>query len=157
GALGKEATVAEPRLDASLDDLRSDLQRMLVQAGLWPREAAAMVDTWRDSWFEEGTRVFYIVPRGEVDRILPLEITPAPERTARVFVGRMEVITPAIERSVDDAIRKNDADALARYGRFLGAATDRLLAKADAPRKLQIRQVTNAALQRYVRRMNVCE
>jgi hypothetical protein len=34
--------------------------------GLFPKEAHAMVDTWRDSWFEEGTRAFYILPASEM-------------------------------------------------------------------------------------------
>jgi hypothetical protein len=34
-------------------------------------KAAAMVETWRDSWFEEGTRLFYFLPQVTVDRILP--------------------------------------------------------------------------------------
>jgi hypothetical protein len=28
------------------------------------------VDTWKDSWFEQGTRVFYIVPSRTIDSIL---------------------------------------------------------------------------------------
>ena len=50
--------------------------RMLVANGLYEKEAAAMVETWRDSWFEEGTRLFYIVPQASIDAILPLDITP---------------------------------------------------------------------------------
>ena len=37
-----------------------------------------MIDTWRDSWFEEGMRIFYILPRKAVDGVLPLKITPSP-------------------------------------------------------------------------------
>jgi hypothetical protein len=35
----------------------------LVEFGLYRKEAEPMVETWRDSWFEEGIRLFYIVPR----------------------------------------------------------------------------------------------
>ena len=71
---------------------------MLLANGLYPEEASAMIDTWRESWFEEGTRLFYIVPRPAIDAILPLAITPAPSAIARVFVGRMELVTPATEQ-----------------------------------------------------------
>ena len=64
--------------------------------GLFAKEAAAMVETWRDSWFEEGQRLFYIVDRRDVDDILPLDVTPAPAAVARVFVGRIELITPSV-------------------------------------------------------------
>ena len=37
------------------------LEKTLVAHGLYPREAKAMVESWRGSWFEQGTRLFYIV------------------------------------------------------------------------------------------------
>jgi hypothetical protein len=153
-----EVSLDAPALTGNLDTLRADLQRTLVKAGLFDREAAAMVDTWRDSWFEEGTRMFYIVPRRTVDAVLPLEITPAPDNLARVFVGRMEVITPATMSAVDRAIRGNDATVLARYARFLGPVTERLLAKGTTAASAErIHQLTNAALASYARRSMICE
>jgi hypothetical protein len=156
--VGREVSFDEPAFNGSLDSLRSDLERTLVRAGLYEREAAAMVDTWRDSWFEEGVRVFYIVPRRTVDTVLPLEITPAPDNLARVFVGRMEVITPATIATVDGAIRRNDAASLERYARFLGPVTERLLAKGTTAANAEsIRRLTNAALASYARRSMICE
>jgi hypothetical protein len=153
-----EVSLDAPALTGNLDTLRADLQRTLVKAGLFDREAAAMVDTWRDSWFEEGTRMFYIVPRRTVDAVLPLEITPAPDNLARVFVGRMEVITPATMSAVDRAIRGNDATVLARYARLLGPVTERLLAKGTTAASAErIHQLTNAALASYARRSMICE
>ena len=35
-----------------------------------------MVATWRDSWFEEGMRVFYLTPRSVVDSVLPFISRP---------------------------------------------------------------------------------
>jgi hypothetical protein len=74
------------------------LDEILIARGLYPKEARAMVATWRDSWFEEGTRIFYVVPRPAIDAILPLEISPAPTEVARVFVGRLELLTPRTPR-----------------------------------------------------------
>ena len=56
------------------------LQKTLVAHGLYPREAKAMVDSWRGSWFEQGTRLFYIVSGEAVDAILPLQINPKPSK-----------------------------------------------------------------------------
>ena len=78
-----------------------------------------MVETWRDSWFEEGTRVLYLLPQSIVDGVLPLDIDPKPADTTRVFVGRMELVTPEIESEVAQAIRVNDRATLQKYGRFL--------------------------------------
>ena len=49
------------------------------------------VETWRGSWFEEGSRVFYIFPRALLDTILPLSIEPQHAKTVRVFVGRINL------------------------------------------------------------------
>ena len=45
-----------------------------------------MIETWRDSWFEHGSRLIYIYPESEIDSILPLDIKPAPVRTVRVVL-----------------------------------------------------------------------
>jgi len=78
-----------------------------------------MVETWKSSWFEEGSRLIYIVPREFVDNVLPLAIDPAPEQVVRVFVGRLEIVTPTTVKAVKTAIAANDNAALDRYGRFL--------------------------------------
>jgi hypothetical protein len=87
-----------------------------------------MVETWRDSWFEEGTRLFYIVSRKAVDAILPLDVTPAPAAIERVFVGRIELVTPTTEAVVRDAISANDTATLRKYSRFVDAIAGRILA-----------------------------
>src|SRR5439155_13943611 len=87
--------------------------------GLFAKEARAMVETWQDSWFEEGSRLIYIVPSRGVDAILPLQVEPAPSQTVRVFVGRIELITPEIQRPVESAIARSDWSTVDRYSRFL--------------------------------------
>ena len=114
-----ELRIERPVLNGTLASLKEDLRGILIKRGLYPREAAAMVETWRDSWFEEGTRVFYLVPQATVDRILPLDIDPKPANITRVFVGRVEVVTPEIESEVTAAIRAKDQVTLRKYGRFL--------------------------------------
>jgi hypothetical protein len=112
-------TLDRPELNGSSSQLKADLERALIARGLYPKEAAAMIDTWRDSWFEEGSRLIYILPESAVNAMLPLRIEPAPARTARVFVGRIELITPETKRAVQDAIATSDKHTLALYQRFL--------------------------------------
>ena len=158
GAFRGEAVLELPAHVGSVGRIRGDLERMLVEAGLYPKEAAAMVESWRDSWFEEGTRVFYIVPPKAVDAILPLTVEPVPARVVRVFVGRMELITPDIERTVETAVIANDATVLERYGRFLSPITDRILAThQDAVTKHRTRKATDAAFAAFLRRVTTCE
>jgi hypothetical protein len=72
----------------------AELERILIARGLYPKEAQAMLNTWRDSWFKEGTRLFYIVPAKMIESILPLDINPKPTGIVRVFVGRVELGRP---------------------------------------------------------------
>jgi hypothetical protein len=122
---GDRVTLSRPRA-GSVDALRTDLETMLTASGLYPREAKAMVETWRDSWFEEGTRIFYVIPRTVVDERLPLTISPAPAEVSRVFVGRLELITPDIKDDVERALANNDLDTLSSYGRFLDSIVRQL-------------------------------
>ncbi len=92
----------------SLDELAAILTRVLVEDGLYQREAEAMVATWRDSWFlEPGTRLFYLVPQPLTDELLPLQISPSPAETVRVMVGRMEMMTPSDESRIHDAVAQS--------------------------------------------------
>jgi len=119
GPLRDLASLSQPSLDGSLDSLSSALEGFLISQGLFPDEAHAMIETWKSSWFEEGSRLIYIVPRPFVDSVLPLHVNPAPANTVRVYVGRLELITPATQQAVQSAFGSNDRATLAKYSRFL--------------------------------------
>lgn len=125
--VSNEATVDRPTLGASLDSLAENLENALVEQGLFRKEAQAMIATWRDSWFDEGSRVIYIVPANTVNAVLPLQIDPVPAQLTRVFVGRIELITPEAMHSVEAAITANDRSLLDRYGRFLDPILKRIV------------------------------
>ncbi len=135
GPLREEAILDSPALTATVDSLDRDLERILVAQGLYRDEAQAMLETWRHSWFEEGSRLLYIVPRRFVDAIVPLSINPAPAHVARVFVGRLELVTPATERAVELAFASKDGVALAKYGRFLEPILKAMIQKESSPPK----------------------
>ena len=119
GATADQLVLQPPDLTGNLESLLADLEGVLMDQGLYPDEARAMIETWRDSWFEEGTRIIYIVPRTFVDRILPLSIDPPPSQIVRVFVGRLEIMTPATINAVKSAMAAHDETMLNKYGRFL--------------------------------------
>jgi hypothetical protein len=126
GVIEDAVTLDPPSLDGSLPVLRYDLETALIAQGLFPREAQAMVETWRDSWFEEGSRLIYIVPPRAIDYAVPLQVEPVPSQIARVFVGRIELITPETKRSVEEAIAKSDSSTIDRYARFLDPILERI-------------------------------
>jgi hypothetical protein len=138
--IGDVVTLDPPSLDGSLAQLQLDLEAALVAQGLYPKEAQAMVDTWRDSWFEEGARLIYLVPAPAIDAILPLHVEPAPSQTARVFVGRIELLTSKTTRAVEEAIAAGDRTTIDRYSRFLDPILTRIVS-GNAAKIQDIEQV----------------
>jgi len=86
-----------------------------------------MLESWKDSWFEEGSRLIYIVPNSFVEKILPLSIEPQPTAVHRVFVGRMELLTPATQNAIETAAAARDKATLAKYGRFAAPMIEMML------------------------------
>jgi hypothetical protein len=116
------------------------MKKALTEEGLYEREAAAMVKTWRESWFEEdGLRVFYVLPRAWTDETLPLTLEPKPRETVRVMVGRAEIIPPSTQwELLKQIVRYSGGDSETRQqavaavkesglGRFLQPAVQKAL------------------------------
>ncbi len=143
GDLGRggasEVVLARPEPGPGIEPLERDLEKILTTQGLYGAEAKAMIETWRGDWFEEGLRVFYILPRRRTDEVLPIAIEPAPKDLVRVFVGRFELITPdreaAIRKEVgrlsdpSPAVRAEAEAAIRRQGRFAEPVLRRAIAE----------------------------
>lgn len=112
-------TLDPPELTAGVTAVQRELAAALTAAGLYQKEAAAMIETWRDSWFEEGMRLFYLIPRPEIDNMLPLKVAPSPVTTTRVFVGRVEVLSPYRRHTIETALAQSDTTTLSKCARFL--------------------------------------
>jgi hypothetical protein len=151
-ALNGDSRIARPLLDKSLDQVYSQLGQSLQAHGLYEKEAKAMISTWTDSWFEEGLRVFYILPRRLTDEILPLRIDAPAQEIVRVLVGRAEVVTPEMERDVrrqvtllrspSENVRQTAREELMRRGRFYEPILRSILAnEPDASVRAQIEQL----------------
>jgi len=146
GAVRDQALVEPPPLTAAADSMLQELEGILIARGLYVDEARAMIATWRNSWFEEGSRLLYILPAQAVSAILPLAVSPAPVSTVRVFVGRLELVTPATERAVEQAFAAHDQPALDKYRRFLEPILNAMMANAhaDPPRTQELRGYLNS-------------
>ena len=138
-------TLRSPSLNASFPQLRHDMESALVERGLFPKEAHAMLETWQDSWFEEGARLIYVLPVSTIDAILPLEIEPAPAHIERVFVGRIELVTPETKRSLESAIARSDWATIDRYHRFLDPILWRIYGNPSRVREIELSYRTHAA------------
>jgi hypothetical protein len=136
-------TAPLPGEDA-VSHLKQAVADALIKAGLYPKEAQAMVDTWERSYFRnDGLRILSVLPRPEVDAAIPIDITPAPQQLVRVMVGRVEVLTPDGERRLEKAVTdlgsedSKDREAaeaqLAKFGRFREPVLRRVMALTQRP------------------------
>ena len=95
---------AQP-LDRFVDAIADDVAGRLVESGLYAKEARAMVNTWRTSYFRtDGLRVLFVLPQSWTDQYIPLRINPQPEAIVRVMVGRIELLTQERERRAEAAV-----------------------------------------------------
>ena len=144
-AIDFDASTGLMPLSSVSEKLAGAMKQSLVSAGLYPREAAAMVKTWNDSWFQEdGLRVLYILPRAWTDETLPLKLDPAPRELTRVMVGRAEVIAPAAQQKLaltlarasrgDEKAQDEMVSELRKLGRFAEPALR--LANDKAPAEM---------------------
>lgn len=83
------------------DRAMTEIQDALVNAGLHFDEAAAMLATWKNGYLKvPGLRLLSILPRRNVDEILPLTISPTPDKLTRVFVSRIEILLDTEEKAI---------------------------------------------------------
>jgi hypothetical protein len=161
GGRGVFRYIPEMRPDQSLDHMIPDMQNAepltdftthvgdalaarLEASGLYAKEARAMVNTWRSSYFQsEGVRVLYVLPQTWTESFIPLQITPRPDNLVRVMVGRVELLTPAREQEIASAVRRSsDTDTMRRahalatlyaQGRYIEPILRRLLRVSSDP------------------------
>jgi len=68
-------------------DAVEELVGQLKDAGLNEDEGKSLADVWRKAFFEtEGVSVFYRLPQEVYDQMLPLTISPKPEKTVRTLL-----------------------------------------------------------------------
>jgi hypothetical protein len=136
--------VSIPKSPAKQEALETEVRDALIRAGLNRDEAFAMVATWKHQWFgEQGTRMLVILPQSLIDSALPLSITPTPDKTTRVFVSRLEVLTPERRAWLEGVVRKHESNPDAPefwaevkpLGRFRDAALQLVREKPVVTRK----------------------
>ena len=113
---GQSAPIPTELKDISIDELRKQMTKHLVAAGLYDKEAVAMVNTWNDSWFQEqGQRCFYLVPQDLTNTVIPLRIEPAPDQMCRVMVGRLEIMSPTEEKRLMEVVQASATERARQY------------------------------------------
>ena len=151
---GEEFTGSIPSMDKArpvglvADAIADDLAARLVASGLYEKEARAMVNTWRSSYFQtEGVRALFVLPQDWTDGFIPMAISPKPKELVRVMVGRLELLTPERERlaeaavldlaSTDPARRLAGFQTLQAQGRYVEPIVRRVL-KTSGDEKVKL-------------------
>jgi hypothetical protein len=125
--------------------IADQLASRLVANGLYAKEARAMVNTWRASYFEsEGVRALFVLPRQWTDASIPMTITPAPRDLVRVMVGRLELLSPGREQIAEQAVndlaagdagaREHAYNVLREQGRYVEPIVRRVLSSTKDER-----------------------
>ena len=113
---GQSAPIPTELKDITIEELRTQMTQHLIAAGLYEKEALAMVNTWNDSWFlEQGQRCFYLVPEDLTNTVIPLQIEPAPDQMCRVMVGRLEIMSPTEEKRLMEVVQANATERARQY------------------------------------------
>lgn len=146
----RDATITFPEESISLAQADAELSAVflteLVRRGLTQDEAKAMIKTWNHTWFSEpGQRVFTIVDRGWVDSVLPLAISPSPQKMERVFVARFEILSPGTEAKLA-ALLREDKPTEQVSGNFKALQLGRF---ANGAAQLLADQAKNTMLSRF--------
>lgn len=114
GALSprSEVRLKESTTASTAERLGDAVANMLVEQGLYEKEARAMVKTWSADWFgQDGVRVLYVVAESLTNELLPIRIEPKPDQLVRVLVGRHDLLTPEKEKEIDALVRRLNGDS----------------------------------------------
>ncbi len=103
-----------------IDALKAMLAHDLTVTGLFADEALAMIATWENGYFKvPGLRMLYILPRNEVESILPMQVSPQPSELNRAFVGRIEILLDVEESEIINMVTRQgylfDPESLGRF------------------------------------------
>jgi hypothetical protein len=125
-------------LDQFVERVSNDVATRLTESGLYAKEARAMVNTWKSSYFKtDGVRLLFVLPQSWTDRFIPMRIKPAPAQLVRVMVGRVELLDDAREHrdesaisdlgSPDPTVRERAFSTLRAEGRYVEPIVRRAL------------------------------
>ena len=109
GKMINQKTITLPKSTQPVSQTAEALREAMIESlhteGLTLAEATAMVNTWDKLWFTEpGIRLLAVLPNSFADEMVPLSISPQPEKIARVFVGRVEILSRKTEERLTSLI-----------------------------------------------------
>jgi hypothetical protein len=133
------------------------LVAQLAGTGLHEDEAKAMAAVWKKDFFEtDGLTLFYRLPPAEYDRLLPLTVTPRPEKTVRVMLVHHPHCEPDLGKRVMALVEQLDSgnfqerlDAHRRIQALGRAAFVHLIRARNAKPSLEVTARLNKLLEEF--------
>jgi hypothetical protein len=118
--------------------LISSMKDSLVKQGLFVEEASAMLKTWEHAYFKQpGSRIFYMVPRGWVDSILPIKVS-LDSQIERAMIGRIEIISEGQNARLQELINaKLDTKKVNEYKIKMSMIDPKVIAGIDQDPAIQ--------------------
>ena len=102
------------------------LERMLIDQGMFEKEAVGIAKIWEKEFFEnDGVRVIVMMSRSDVDKALPIQITPKPKKLARAMLACVNDTDSLVQSllkklaSDDPPTREAATQALIRMGKAI--------------------------------------
>jgi len=134
-----------------------ELIAQLARAGLNEDEAKAMAEVWKKDFFEtEGLTLFYRLPQAEYDRLLPLTVTPRPEKVVRTMLVHHPHCEPDLGERVMALVTQLDSnnfqeriDAQKRIHALGRAAFVHLIRARNAKPSLEVTARLNKLLEEF--------
>lgn len=134
-----------------------ELLTQLTGAGLHEDEAKAMAEVWKKDFFAtEGLTLFYRLPQEQYDRLLPLTVTPRPEKVVRVMLVHHPHCEPdlaervmALVRQLDSSSFQERLDAHRRLQALGRAAFVHLVRARNAKPSLEVKSRLDKLLEEF--------
>jgi hypothetical protein len=107
----KEVELAAAKEARWADDAAKALTGQLKGAGLNEDEAGALTKVFAADFFNSaGVTLFYRLPQEEYDRLIPLTVTPRPEKVVRVGLIQQVPFEPELAERVARLVKQLDDD-----------------------------------------------
>ena len=151
-AITPDAPAEEVVID-SAKAAATHMQSRLEARGLYKKEAAGMVKIWSETMFEKpGHRAMYMMDEADIEKMLPLRISPEPKEQKRVILVRLDCLGPSARQDIETwiqqlasenfRVRKDAVKKLTASGRIGEAVMREAYSKTKDPEvKLSLKEI----------------
>ena len=95
----------------STAEASAHIRQQVEARGLYKKEAAGMIKIWEKDMFEKvGQRALYLMEAADIEKLIPLNISPAPKEKKRVMIIRVECLSHEHKQQILALIKQLGAE-----------------------------------------------